>query len=141
MTVDPVALGIHGNLAGLAGGDAAVNLDILTRVLGGEAHGATDAVALNAGALLWLAGAASSVADGLALARQLLQDGSAREHFAAWLQVARSLHGSGGGVSSGGDAGSGFAGGGAAGGSAADVSAASLPRASGAPPHRPLSKQ
>jgi anthranilate phosphoribosyltransferase len=91
LTIDPSALGVRGTIAGLAGGDATVNLRILERILAGEAHGAADAVALNAGVLLWLAGAASTVADGLALARQTLGSGKARDHFAGWLAAAQAL--------------------------------------------------
>ena len=51
---------------------------LLLSVLGGAVGPASDIVALNAGAALYAAGVASSIADGLARARQALSSGAAR---------------------------------------------------------------
>ena len=51
---------------------------LLLAVLDGAAGAASDIVALNAGAALYAAGVASSIADGLARARQALASGAAR---------------------------------------------------------------
>jgi anthranilate phosphoribosyltransferase len=60
------------------GGDAAANAAIVRRILEGE-HGAPrDVVVLNAGAALFVAGRADSVAAGVTLASQALDSGAAR---------------------------------------------------------------
>ncbi len=51
---------------------------LLLAVLGGASGPASDIVALNAGAALYAAGVANSIADGLARARQALSSGAAR---------------------------------------------------------------
>ena len=61
------------------GGDVAENVRIAERVLGGERGPAADIVALNAGAALWVAGAAADLAQGVARARSGLRDGRAAE--------------------------------------------------------------
>lgn len=77
-TVDPVALGLapatHDQLVG---GDPAHNAEVVHRVLAGE-HGAhRDIVVLNAGAALVVAGAASTLADGIGAAVTAIDDGRA----------------------------------------------------------------
>lgn len=67
-------------LAALRGGDAAFNARALERVLGGgqEHAGAyADAIALNAGALLWTAGLADDLAAGCEQARAAIRSGRA----------------------------------------------------------------
>ena len=51
---------------------------LLLAVLDGASGPASDIVALNAGAALYAAGVANSIADGLARARQALSSGAAR---------------------------------------------------------------
>ncbi|MCM2271035.1 MAG: anthranilate phosphoribosyltransferase [candidate division Zixibacteria bacterium] len=70
----------------VAGGDAAENLVILRNVLAGSADGYGDAVALNAGALLYVAGKAESIREGALLARQSLGNGSARAKLDEWVR-------------------------------------------------------
>jgi anthranilate phosphoribosyltransferase len=62
----------------LKGGDAAVNADIVRRVLDGQTGPTRDVVALNAGAALFVAGRADSVAAGIMLAGAALDSGAAR---------------------------------------------------------------
>ena len=76
--LDPTEVGIaSASLDALRGGDAAANAVIIRRVLDGE-HGAPrDIVVLNAGAALFVAGAAASVRDGIAQAGHAIDDGRA----------------------------------------------------------------
>ena len=76
-TIDPAALGVAPcTLEALRGGDAAQNAAIMLDCLQGRATAAVeDAVALNAGVALDLAGAAPSIEQGIALARALMRDG------------------------------------------------------------------
>ena len=63
---------------GLAGGDPAHNARVILGVFEGEVAGAARAaVTLNAGAALWVAGAADSVEDGVARAEKALDEGAA----------------------------------------------------------------
>jgi len=76
--VDPADLGIDvADLDALRGGEVSHNARRLKEVLAGESSAAGEAVALNAGAALYVGGAAGSIRDGLALARRVLADGSA----------------------------------------------------------------
>ena len=78
MTIDPAALGFsHAEPASLLGGDVQRNLEIAQSVLAGDAGAARDAVLLNAGAALFVAGAASDVAEGLELAAAAIDSGRA----------------------------------------------------------------
>jgi anthranilate phosphoribosyltransferase len=76
-TIDPVALGFSGiNAAELAGGEPTQNAAVIERVLLGKGSaGAEAAVLLNAAAAIYVAGQATSMADGLALARAALAAG------------------------------------------------------------------
>lgn len=65
----------------------AESLAIVQRVLGGEAGAASDFVALNAGAALYAADRATSLADGVAAARQILQSGRALERMQQYVAL------------------------------------------------------
>ena len=75
----------------LAGGDAAANLALLVRVLGGEAGALRDAVALNAAAALVVAGSAPDAAEGLARSTEALDSGAATAKLADWISVSREV--------------------------------------------------
>jgi anthranilate phosphoribosyltransferase len=62
----------------LKGGDAQENAAIIERVLGGDRGPARDVVLLNAGAGLFVAGAVSSVEEGIARAADAIDGGAAR---------------------------------------------------------------
>jgi len=65
-------------LADLAGGDAAANAAIICRLLSGDDRGPRrDAVLLNAGAALMVAGRTRSIAEGWSLAEETLESGRA----------------------------------------------------------------
>lgn len=63
-------------LAALAGGDAPENAAILRAIFNGERSARADAVALNAGAALWVADRAPDLRDGVTLAQQALRSGA-----------------------------------------------------------------
>jgi anthranilate phosphoribosyltransferase len=65
------------SLGDVLGGDAECNAKILRDVLGGEKGAAADAVAMNAGAGLYVAARAESLAAGVADARRVLASGDA----------------------------------------------------------------
>lgn len=73
----------------LRGGSLQDNLKILDDLVNARApKGLTDTVSLNAGAALWTAGQAQSVADGIIQARNLLSDGTVRN----WLQHLKTFY-------------------------------------------------
>ena len=61
----------------LAGGDATQNARLLREVLGGQPGAYGDAVTLNAGAAIYVAGIAASLPGGVARAREILRAGEA----------------------------------------------------------------
>jgi len=63
--------------AAVKGGDAARNLEITRAVLAGEPGAYRDIVLLNAGAGIYAAGQADSIAEGIEIARQSLDSGAA----------------------------------------------------------------
>jgi anthranilate phosphoribosyltransferase len=67
----------RGTMDELRGGDAALNAQIILRVLEGEAGPRGDIVLLNAGAALYVAGAAADLAAGVEKARQSIASGAA----------------------------------------------------------------
>ncbi len=77
----------------LAGGDAACNLDLLGRVLAGEAGPLRDAVLLNAAVAIFLAdagdGRAAGLPDAFARAREALDSGAARRLLAKVVNASR----------------------------------------------------
>jgi len=86
-TIDPFNLGFAKcTIADLKGGTAPENAAILRKVLSGEASGpVTDTVVLNAGAGLYVAGAAGSVAEGCAQAAAAIKAGKPMEVLQKWV--------------------------------------------------------
>jgi anthranilate phosphoribosyltransferase len=81
--IHPSEFGISKSARGaLAGGDAARNAAIVRDVLEGQEGAARDVVLLNAGAGLFVAGAAPSVKDGVARAADAIDSGAARDTLA-----------------------------------------------------------
>jgi anthranilate phosphoribosyltransferase len=91
-TIDPANVGLTEN-HDLSGGDADENLKILNDLLAGNGSSYINAVALNAGALLWLSEKASNVGDGFNLARNQITTGKAQHFFDSWLATAKSFAG------------------------------------------------
>jgi anthranilate phosphoribosyltransferase len=77
-------------LHALEGGDPSVNADRLRALLdGGGAAAEQQAVALNAGALLWTAGLASDFGEGTGLALDILRSGGAGRTLKAFIEASR----------------------------------------------------
>ena len=79
-TLDPGQFPLQpATLADLRGGDRNTNAEIIRQILGGDERGPKrDAVLLNAGAALFVAGKAKSIADGWELAASVIDDGLAK---------------------------------------------------------------
>lgn len=72
----------------LEGGTPAANLEMLLGVLEGRGEPARrDAVALNAGALLWVTGRAPTLAEGVSRAREALAGGGAARRLSRWVEL------------------------------------------------------
>ncbi|MNV59655.1 Anthranilate phosphoribosyltransferase [compost metagenome] len=67
------------------------SITMLRGVLDNVPGPANDIVALNAGAALYVAGVADSIADGLARARAVIADGSARARMEQYVAASRTL--------------------------------------------------
>jgi anthranilate phosphoribosyltransferase len=86
--VHPADFGLpKATAADLKGGAAKHNADIARRVLGGATGPTRDIVLLNAGASLFIAGVATSVADGIASAARAIDSGAANERLARMVAV------------------------------------------------------
>jgi len=73
--------------AALAGGDAAENARIMTRVLDGQRGPARDIVLLNAGAALFIAGKTSSIEEGIGRASQAIDRQDAKRTLATLVSI------------------------------------------------------
>jgi anthranilate phosphoribosyltransferase len=90
--LDPAELGIpRVTLADLAGGGIAENVAIADAILAGAGGAPSDLVAVNAAAALYAADAVPDLAGGLARARAVLEDGSARDLRDRWVARTRQL--------------------------------------------------
>ena len=88
--VHPAEVGIAtAAVSNLAGGTASENAAAIQRVLDGEPGPPRDIVRLNAGAALLIAGHASTLADGVALATESLDSGRARQALETLVQTVR----------------------------------------------------
>ena len=65
-------------IEGIAGGDVAQNARIAIAVLDGEPGARQEVVVANAGAALYVSGAARSIREGVELARESIRSGRAR---------------------------------------------------------------
>jgi len=86
--VHPADLGLPlAPVTDLAGGSAAENAEMITRLLAGERGPRRDVVLLNAAAALLVAGVASSIQDGLARAADSIDTGRARDVLARLTEI------------------------------------------------------
>jgi len=77
-------------LGALRGGDPSENARALRGVLAGQGPRAyRDVVSLNAGALTWVAGKATSLAEGVAMAGAMLDSGAAASRLDLWIEGSR----------------------------------------------------
>ena len=99
--VTPEELGVsRWTLQDIRGGDAAGNAHLLREVFAGRGQAAhRDAVAVNAGALLYLAGPADNLADGTAMALEHIASGAVARHLEG-MTTAAQLAGGGAGTAS-----------------------------------------
>lgn len=90
-SIDPFLMGFKQcTIADLKGGSAAENAAILRDVFSGKLEGpVTDTVILNAGAGLYVAGTAASVAEGCELARACLKAGKPLATLSAWVSASQ----------------------------------------------------
>lgn len=88
--VEPEQFGLRRHdKRGIQGGNAAENAEIIERIFAGERGAARDIVLLNAGAILYLAGRAISIEQGVIRAAELIDDG----HVARKLEQLRQFTG------------------------------------------------
>jgi anthranilate phosphoribosyltransferase len=74
----PEEIGIERHdIEGISGGDARENANIAREILGGGSGARTEIVAANAGAALYVSGAAPTIRDGVTMARESIASGSA----------------------------------------------------------------
>jgi len=82
IVINPTSLGIPPPLRGaLRGGTAKENADIVRSVLEGESGARRDIVLINAGAAIWVAGAAEDLEEGIEIARRSIDSGAAHERL------------------------------------------------------------
>jgi anthranilate phosphoribosyltransferase len=90
LRIDPADFGIEAPAPGaLDGGDAQENAEILRTVLKGETGPRRDIVSINAGAVLWVAGAADGLEEGMALARRSIDSGAAHAALESLVAASR----------------------------------------------------
>ena len=89
-TLDPSHLGFpRASVEDLQGGDAPASAELVRGLLGGEQGPRRDVVLLNAGAVLEIAGRASSLADGVSLAAATIDSGDAAAVLERWVGASR----------------------------------------------------
>jgi anthranilate phosphoribosyltransferase len=82
ISINPASLGFPPPIQGaLRGGTADENAEIVNSLLEGETGARRDIVLLNAGAAIWVAGAAESLEEGIELARRSIDSGAARDRL------------------------------------------------------------
>jgi anthranilate phosphoribosyltransferase len=90
LTPEEIGVGRH-PIERLAGGDARENAAIARAVLAGENGARHDVVVANAGAALYVAGLAPSVREGVALAKESIASGAARERLEQLIAISNEV--------------------------------------------------
>ena len=90
LTPEEIGVGRH-PIERLAGGDARENAAIARAVLAGENGARHDVVVANAGAALYVAGLAPSVRDGVAMAKESIASGAARERLEQLIAISNEV--------------------------------------------------
>ena len=94
--IEPEEIGIERVDAGLMqGGDPATNARLAREILAGEQNSGRQAVVANAGAAIYVAGGASSIREGVELARKSIDSGSALGKLDAFVQATKDVGGDG----------------------------------------------
>ncbi|MDE2750527.1 MAG: anthranilate phosphoribosyltransferase [Chloroflexota bacterium] len=93
LDVDPTELGFHmASIDDLKGGEPDDNAEIARRILNGADRGPKrDIVLLNAGAAIMTGGRASSIPDGIVMARDSIDSGAALQKLDALIEFSRSF--------------------------------------------------
>jgi hypothetical protein len=92
-SLDPKDVGIpRCEVADLAGGDAALNAQILRDVFGGARGAVADALNLNAGYALAACQVAANPLEGVAMAQEVQQAGKAADVLSKWIAVSNDAH-------------------------------------------------
>ncbi len=90
--IEPSQFGLQtAHIADLAVKDAQESLALITRVFDDDPGPARDIVALNAGAAIYVAGLADSLAEGINKALEVIASGSAKQTFARLVEVSNSF--------------------------------------------------
>ena len=92
VTPDDFGVDTH-SIDALTGGDVATNTRIATAILGGADGAGRDVVIVNAGAALYVAGAAKTLRDGADLARRALASGAAQRKLGELVEATRAAAG------------------------------------------------
>jgi anthranilate phosphoribosyltransferase len=88
--IDPAALGFQpAPVTALRGGDAAVNAGIVRDIVAGAPGPRSDVVRLNAGAMLYVTGAAADLAGGVAMAGESITQGAAARSLERFVSETR----------------------------------------------------
>ncbi len=89
--INPVAFGLQLYPQGaLRGGDAEQNAEILRQIFAGDTSAYRDAVVLNAGILIYVAGKANDISDGIQQAAAAIDTGKAKQLLANWREASYS---------------------------------------------------
>lgn len=92
ITINPQDYGFKlGTLEDIRGGDAAFNAQLIRKALGGAPGPIADTIALNAGAGIYVAGQAATLAEGIRCAQQQLQSGKALHTLNNWATFSKGL--------------------------------------------------
>jgi anthranilate phosphoribosyltransferase len=90
--ISPEHLGLaRRSLSQIRGGDVATNVEITRSILRGEAGATRDATLINAGAALYAAGVASTVAEGIGIARDSIDSGRAAESLSRLIETSNRM--------------------------------------------------
>jgi anthranilate phosphoribosyltransferase len=88
LTLNPQEAGVALHPGGaLTGGDAAFNAAVMRRIFEGEKSPYRDAVVLNAGAMIYVAGRAGSIREGVQTAVGAIDNGAARNKLDEWVKA------------------------------------------------------
>ena len=91
-TVTPEQFGLQrAPLAGLKVDGAQQSLELIKQLLAGTDSAAADIVALNAGAAIYVAGVASSLAEGVVIAQDVMASGTAGEKLKEMALVTQAM--------------------------------------------------
>ncbi|MCE2425936.1 MAG: anthranilate phosphoribosyltransferase [Pseudomonadales bacterium] len=90
--VSPADFGLReGAVDDLRADSAAKSLELVRAALGGSNEAATDIVAMNAGAAIYVAGVSTSLANGVGLAQDVIASGQAAEKFKEFIDLTRMM--------------------------------------------------